>query len=81
MKTTNIKVNEQENANVSHLPQKEWLNSTEAADFLSISEASLRNMVTQRKIIPGKLGRRNRYRFSDLRNLICSQDFEVRHGN
>ena len=65
----------------SSLKTKEWLNSIEAAAFLSISEASLRNMVTQRKIIPGKLGRRNRYRMEDLRGLISFQRKEIFYGN
>lgn len=60
---------------------KEWLNSNEAAEFLGISEASLRNMVCRRQIIPYKLGRRNRYRFEDLRNLIGEQKVGAYYGN
>lgn len=60
---------------------KEWFNSAEAAEFLGISEASLRNMVTLRKIIPYKLGRRNRYKFEDVRNLIEPQRIGAYYGN
>lgn len=60
---------------------KEWLDTKDAAKFLSISEASLLNMVTQRKIIPGKLGRRNRYHVEDLLSLISFRGNRVGHGN
>lgn len=60
---------------------KEWLDTKDAAKFLSISEASLLNMVTQRKIIPGKLGRRNRYHIEDLLSLISFRGKRVGNGN
>ncbi len=60
---------------------KEWLDTKDAAKFLSVSEASLLNMVNQRKIIPGKLGRRNRYHIEDLLSLISFRGKRVGHGN
>lgn len=60
---------------------KEWLDTKDAAKFLSVSEASLLNMVTQRKIVPGKLGRRNRYHVEDLLSLISFRGKRVGHGS
>lgn len=60
---------------------KEWLDTKDAAKFLSVSEASLLNMVNQRKIIPGKLGRRNRYHIEDLLSLISFRGKRVGRGN
>lgn len=60
---------------------KEWLDTKDAAKFLSISQQSLLNMVNQRKIIPGKIGRRNRYHVEDLLSLISFRGQRVGHGN
>ncbi|MBC7385494.1 MAG: helix-turn-helix domain-containing protein [Cryobacterium sp.] len=50
---------------------KEWLNSSEAADFLGISVGSLRNKVSNGTIeVSGKIGRLNRFRVSDLEELL-----------
>lgn len=48
----------------------EWLNTVEAADFLRRSPAALRNMTSNGGIPYHKLGRRNRYKRSDLRSLL-----------
>jgi excisionase family DNA binding protein len=53
--------------------KKEWLDSAEAATYLSLSVGSLRNMTSNGNIPHYKLGRRNRYRLEDLRNLLLSQ--------
>ncbi len=40
------------------LKSKKWLRTKEASEYLGISEASLRNLVSQRRILPGRfLGR------------------------
>ena len=51
---------------------KEWLTTEEAARYLSLSEASLRNMTSNGKIAFYKLGRRNRYRLPELRELLLA---------
>lgn len=51
---------------------EEWLTTEEAAAYLKVSKGTLLNMVWAKKIIPFKLGRRNRYLKSDLRLLIWS---------
>ena len=50
----------------------EWLTTKEAATYLRISEASLRNMCSLGKIPYYKLERRNRFRLSDLQNLLLA---------
>jgi len=45
-----------------------WLTSTEAAGFLRVSANALRIMVYKRKIRSYKLGRRLRFRKTDLLN-------------
>lgn len=47
-----------------------WLDSAEAAEFLRIGVPSLRNMTSNGQVIHYKLGRRNRYRLSDLKSLL-----------
>lgn len=53
--------------------QDEWLTSAEAAGYLKITEATLRNMVCYGKITCYKLGRCNRYLKSDLRSLLTKK--------
>jgi excisionase family DNA binding protein len=48
----------------------EWMDTAAASRYLAVSPASLRNMVSQGKIPYYKLGRCNRYRISDLENLV-----------
>jgi excisionase family DNA binding protein len=52
--------------------QKVWLDTKEAAQYLKVSQASLRNRVSLGKIPYFKFGRRNRYLRSDLDNLLFS---------
>ncbi|OQW48508.1 MAG: hypothetical protein A4S09_04845 [Proteobacteria bacterium SG_bin7] len=51
----------------------EWLTTVQAAKYLEISPASLRNMTSSGQVPYYKFGRRNRYRVDDLRNLLLSQ--------
>ncbi len=51
----------------------EWLDSPAAARFLGISVGSLRNMTSNGQIPYSKLGRRNRYRTEDLRQLLTKE--------
>lgn len=50
--------------------QRIWFDTNEAARYLKISQASLRNSVSFGKIPYYKLGRRNRYLRSDLDKLL-----------
>ena len=54
----------------------EWLTTEEAAAFLKIPAASLRNMASAGRVPFYKLGSKNRYRKSELANLL----FENRRG-
>lgn len=56
--------------NVPEDEVSEWLDTDEAAKFLRISSAALRNMTSNGAIPYHKLGRRNRYKRSDLRSLL-----------
>lgn len=51
----------------------EWLTTNEAAAYMRLSVGSFRNMVSDGHIPHFKLGRRNRYRRSELRNLLSSE--------
>jgi len=48
----------------------EWLTTIEAALYLKITPETLRNMTSSKAVTYYKLGRRNRYKLSDLRKLI-----------
>lgn len=52
--------------------EREWLCSKNAAAYLGISVGSLMNMVSARTVPAYKLGRRNRYRREELRQLLLS---------
>ena len=49
-----------------------WLNTEQAAEFLGVPMGSLRNMTSNGQVPYFKLGRRNRYRLSDLHELLLS---------
>ena len=56
---------------LSKLPvQGEFMDSAEAAEFLRISEAQLRNMASRGGLPYYKFGARNRYSRNELRQLI-----------
>lgn len=48
----------------------EWMNSDEAAEYLRLTVATLRNLTSAGQIPYAKLGRRNRYRKDQLRALL-----------
>ncbi len=65
----------------SSLKTEIWLNTKQAAEFLGITEGSLRNMVCLRKVRYFKRGSRNRYLLDDLRELITPALKEEISGN
>ncbi len=52
----------------------EWLNTSEAAKYLSISENALRIMVFRGQIKVSRIGRRLRFRLDDCRSLLKKQE-------
>lgn len=54
------------------IEEAEWFTSKEAAEFLRVSEGTLRNMTSNGKIPYAKLGRSNRYNRYELNTLILS---------
>ena len=61
--------------------EQEWLDSKEAAIYLRLSTKVLLNLTSDGKIRHFKLGRRNRYRKSDLRELLLSEPRGEQDGN
>lgn len=53
--------------------EAEWLTSKEAAQYLRVSEGTLRNLVSNGKVPYVKLGRSNRYSRKELRQLLLSK--------
>lgn len=53
--------------------EKEWLTTSEAANYLGLTNKALYNMASNGHIPHYKLGRRNRYLKSELRELLSSQ--------
>ena len=51
----------------------EWLSTSEAAKFLSTTPNAIRIMVCRGKLNASKLGRRLRFKISDLRNLLLNK--------
>ena len=49
---------------------QEWLTTNQAACYLNVSPSTLRNMVSNGQVTYYKLGRRNRYKLSDLCDLL-----------
>lgn len=49
----------------------DWLSSSEAAQYLKVSENALRIMVCRRQVPFHKLGRRLRFKLRELENLIA----------
>lgn len=52
---------------------EEWLTTEEAAEYLKISAASLRNMTSNGQVPFYKLARRNRYLKSELREMLFKE--------
>lgn len=59
----------------------EWLNSKEAANYLRISEKTLRNLTSLGKVPYYKFGRKNLYIKSELRKLIVPAHEGRTNGN
>lgn len=49
-----------------------WMNTSEAAEYLSISKGRLLNLVSQGVIPVYKLGRSNRYRKEEIDEILLS---------
>lgn len=60
---------------------EEWLDSVEAAAYLKVSLGALRNMTSNGQIPFYKMGKRNRYRTEELRQLLLSQKRGASNGN
>ncbi len=71
-----IEKNETENANA-----EEWLNTNEAAEYLRISPARLRNLTSNGRVPYYKFQRGNRYLKSELRNLLLANRRGGFYGN
>lgn len=63
------------------IEEAEWLTSKEAAEYLRVSEATLRNMASNGQIPYAKLGRSNRYNRIELYQLLQSHRRGARFGN
>ena len=64
---------ELEEAAQSSLKIDEWLDTERAAAYLKVSVGVLRNMTSNGFVPYYKLQRRNRYRLSELRDLLLSE--------
>jgi excisionase family DNA binding protein len=53
--------------------EEEWLTTEEAAAYLKISCASLRNMTSNGKVPFYKLARRNRYLKAELKKMLLNE--------
>lgn len=60
---------------------KEWLTSKEAAEYLGISEGTLRNLTSNGHIPYYKFRRLNRYKSSELNLLVIKNREEGVNGN
>ena len=79
---TSLKIGETELASVdSSLSNREWLNTEQAADYLAISVGALRNMTSNGQVPYYKLGNRNRYSVTQLRQLLLSRKRGASNGN
>lgn len=61
--------------------EQEWMDSVQAAAYLSLSVGSLRNMTSNGHIPYYKFGNRNRYRTEELRELLLSETKGERNGS
>jgi excisionase family DNA binding protein len=57
----------------NRIGDKEWLTSSEAAEYLGITTKTLMNLTSNGHVPYYKLGRRNRYLKNELRMLLLSQ--------
>lgn len=54
------------------IDEKEWLTTSEAAFYMGLTKKSLYNLTSNGHVPHYKLGRRNRYKKSELRSLLSS---------
>lgn len=59
----------------------EFLTTKEAAEYMRISKGRLLNMVSNGKIPHYKLGRSNRYKLSELREILLESPRGIRNGD
>lgn len=59
----------------------DWMNSKEAAKFLSVSYAQLRNLTSNGRIPFYKFGRSNRFKRSELEKVLEKEPRGVRDGD
>jgi len=60
---------------------EKWLTTEEAAQYLRISPKCLLNLTSQGKVRYYKLGRRNRFLLSELKQLLLAQPRGGLYGN
>lgn len=60
---------------------RNWMTTSEAADYLRVSASRLLNLASNGEIPFYKLGRSNRYLKTELDELLLSQPKGERHGN
>lgn len=63
------------------IEEDEWLTTKEAARYLGLSEAVLRNMTSNGSVPYYKLGRSNRYNRNELKQLLFSNKKGAIYGN
>lgn len=51
-------------------PKDKWLNTAQAADYLSVSTGSIYNLIYLKRLRPHKLGNRNRFKKEQLDKLL-----------
>jgi excisionase family DNA binding protein len=60
---------------------REWFTTEQAAEYLGVSPATLRNLTSNDKVPFYKFGRRNRYRLPELRELLIAGKRGSSYGN
>lgn len=68
------------NSDLNSSLKTEWLSSEQTAEYLKISVKSLRNMTSSGNIPYYKLGNRNRYLLSELREFLLRNRRGGFHG-
>ena len=76
-----IKCPEIEKSRQEELFFDDWLNTKEAARYLSTSESQLRNLTSNGRIPFYKFGRSNKYKRSELERVLQENPRGVRNDN
>ncbi len=76
-----LEVSQSAKINGSVTTEDEWIDSVQAAAYLKVSVGVLRNLTSNGQVPYYKLGRRNRYRTEDLREVLLSVKKGVNYGN